>query len=278
MLTVNELRPTGATRGLARLHLDGQRLDVLEQAAPYRLLRPSGADVGVRFAVLANISGGLVGNDYLEASVEASGDAALMLTGQSAEKAYDCPAAPARLMNSYAARDTAWLEILPKELIMFEGAKVERSFDLSVRDEAQMLCGDITILGRTHHGETITAGCLRDTWQLTIDDTLTYVDRQALDFSADAEALKSSANLGPHNTFATILYAGGQVQRFVETVRALTPASGVLLATSGFERHAVARLLSPSAPRLLETYGQLWAHVRTQLGGLPQRLPTLWSL
>ena len=131
-----------------------------------------------------------------------------MVVIQTAEDAYDYLLADGvQGVPSTKASGTSWLEILPRELILFDGTDISHQFDCLTEDEAQILVGDLCILGRARMGESVRHGCIRDFWSLQYGDDILYLDRQSFDLSS-SEVREGVAALASQTCFGGLLCAG----------------------------------------------------------------------
>src|SRR5215207_4552810 len=95
-------------------------------------------------AIIINTSGGLAGGDRLEIDVQAASD--LCLTTQAAEKIYRSLSDNTRLSTRLSGRDEARLLWLPQETILFDGARLERSLEVDLQENAGLLAVESVVL------------------------------------------------------------------------------------------------------------------------------------
>jgi len=124
-------RRRGDTTGLADLY----------QQAPLRVLFPRPARGDLPAAMLTNTAGGLVGGDELTIRVRAGAGSAAMACAQAAEKVYRSTGADSRVEVALTAEAGAWLEWLPQETILFDGARLRRRTVIDLAPEARLLAG-----------------------------------------------------------------------------------------------------------------------------------------
>ncbi|HSO43134.1 MAG TPA: urease accessory protein UreD, partial [Rhodospirillales bacterium] len=159
-----------SVHGIARLSFvrDGQasRLDRLDQRAPLRVLFPRPHDPGTPLAVLVTTSGGLVGGDVLDVAVVTAQGASALVTTQAAEKVYRSEGATCEISVALDAGPGSWLEWLPNETIVFDGARRRRRTVVSLAEDARLLAGEIVVLGRRARGERFTVGLIHDAWEI----------------------------------------------------------------------------------------------------------------
>lgn len=274
----------GRVHGIARLSFvrsgDASRLDVLDQRAPLRVLFPEPHDPGVPLAVLVTTSGGLVGGDLLDVAITAGAGAAALVTTQAAEKVYRSEGAACEISVGLEAGPRAWLEWLPNETIVFDGARLRRRTTVSLAADARLLAGEIVVLGRLAHGERFTSGTIHDAWEIRRDGRLVWTDAFRL---ADdlARAQASPAGLGGAAALATIVFAGEPAQRLAGPLAALAERlanEDLRIGTTRIGAILLARLLGHDPRALRGAFAGLWAYLRAEAGSLSPRLPRLWSI
>src|SRR4051794_13874462 len=100
------------------------RLTHLHQQHPLRVLFPHPAAGDTPVAVLVTTSGGLVAGDRLKIELAVDQGAAVHVTASAAEKIYRSTGATTRVDQTMLVADGGWLEYLPPETILFEGARL----------------------------------------------------------------------------------------------------------------------------------------------------------
>jgi urease accessory protein len=256
------------------------RLARLYQRAPLRVLFPTDGERGVTTAVLVNTSGGLVGGDRLEAGVTADDGAAVLVTSQAAEKVYRSVGPCCRVDVALTAASGSWLEWLPHETILFEGARLDRTTRIDHAPGAQVLAGEMLVFGRRARLEMLTRGRFRDAWEVRREGRLVWAD--ALAATGDlAAVLATPACLAGAAAVATALYLGDSMKRAVDLARDLTAAivaSDMATGVTCVAGVLVCRWLGRDARALRDAFGAFWAAFRHRLGGLPSALPRVWVM
>src|SRR5687767_5123361 len=85
-------------------------------------------------AIIINTSGGLAGGERLEIDVTAASDHCL--TTQAAEKVYRSLSNETHVSTRLSGQGEARLLWLPQETILFDGARLERSLDVALQENA----------------------------------------------------------------------------------------------------------------------------------------------
>jgi urease accessory protein len=135
---------TARTHGLLRLSFGRAggagrtTLTACEQRPPLQVVRSFPSGESATLAHLHNLSGGVLGGDLLEVSVEVSDGARAQLTSTGATRLYRCrPDAPDALQRqSFRVGRGALLEHLPDELIPFAGSRYRQETVIELSDDA----------------------------------------------------------------------------------------------------------------------------------------------
>jgi urease accessory protein len=265
---VLEVRASGGVTRLADLH----------QRDPLcvRLPQPGRGDIFE--ASLITTSGGIVGGDKLDVAIIAGESARLRVYPQAAEKVYRSLGADSGIAVSLKAAAGAWLEWLPQETILFDGARLRRDTLIELAPGARVLAGEFLVFGRRASGESLSHGLIHDGWRVRRDGRLIWAD--ALHAEGDLAApLASIACLGGVTAYASLIYAADDAPAKLAALRALLPAEvpqarAALTAVNGL---VVGRFLG-EARAVRDSYGAFWAAARAELAGLPAALPRLWHV
>ena len=214
-------------------------------------------------ALIINTSGGLAGGDCLEINVQAAND--LCLTTQAAEKVYRSLSNETRISTRLSGQGEAQLLWLPQETILFDGARLERSLDVDLQENAGLLAVESVVLGRKAMGERLSDFSFHDRWRIRRDGRLIYAD----DLRFDPARVLGAAALNGAGAFATLVFVGMAAERFVEPLREIiTDRGGV----SAWDGKLVARLTGVDGFDLRKTL----IPALTLLAA-PKELPKVWT-
>ena len=204
-------------------HRGTTRLARLFQKAPLRVLMPRPAPGEPPCAVLLNTSGGIVGGDALKVEVHLEAGAAAVVTTQAAEKAYRSAGADATLDVALELGDAAWLEWLPQETILFDGARLRRRLRIDATAQARLLAIDMLVFGRRARGERFQNGFLYDCWEVRIGRRLAWAD--ALRLAPEPGALLDAPfGFAGAGSFATCIFVAPDAVDRVRLARDLASA------------------------------------------------------
>jgi urease accessory protein len=258
------------------------RLTHLHQRNPLRVLFPAAEAGDIDLAVLLTTSGGLVAGDQLAISAHLEDGAAAHVTAAAAEKVYRSTGATTIVTQHLTIGEGAWLEYLPPETILFDGARLRRNTRMELAPGAGFLGGGILIFGRQARGERLTRGLVNERWEVWRDGALAWGD--ALHIDGDiAATIANPACFAGAAACATLILAppAGEPGAFLQAARNVQPrdaAAGLQAGATVVGGLLVARWLAQDALPLRRAYADLACHLRHAAMGLPPRLPRLWHV
>ena len=164
----------------ARFSFIGPRtaLADLRESGGYRLKFPRGERCE---AVIVNTGGGVAGGDDLAFDFTCDDGASATITSQAAEKLYRSDGMPVTMRVQLNVGAKATLDWLPQETILFDGARLQRAFNIDLAANAQVLIFEAVTFGRLAMGEAITHGAFHDSWRLRRGGELIFADEMRLD-------------------------------------------------------------------------------------------------
>ena len=227
-------------------------------------------------AVVVNTSGGIVAGDHLDHRFTVGPGTEALITTQAAEKIYRSTGADSRLTVEIEVGDNAWLEWLPQDTIIFDGARLRRHTTLNVASTARVVTGEVLVFGRVARGENLTHGLVHDDWQVRLDGRLVWADRLHL-AGALAATLASPTGFRGSKATATSIYIGPDAERWLEVARDLIHADGLWSGVTCIGSVLISRWLGVDAAAVRLSYAQFLTAFRSRVGNLPPRLPTIWN-
>jgi urease accessory protein len=253
----------------------------LYQRSPLRVLFPAPETDDLVLAALVTTSGGLVAGDRIAIELRAEAGAAAHVTTAAAEKIYRSTGATTEIVQSFSLAGGAWLEYLPQETILFDGARLRRHTAVTLAAGARFLGGGITVFGRRAGGERFTRGLMHDRLEVCCGDVLIWGDALHLDGDV-ADAMGNPACFDDAAACATMILASPDAEglgKFIEGARDVqrrSASAGLRAEVSLVNGVLVARWLGEDAAALRRAYADLACHLRAAASGLPARLPRLW--
>ena len=217
-------------------------------------------------AVILNTAGGIAGGDHFRIEVTVGADASLTVTGAAAEKVYRSLGSDADIAIKLAVNAGARLTWLPQETILFDRARLRRSIEIELAEDASLLLAEAIVFGRSAMGEVVEQGLLFDRWRVRRGGRLIFADTVHLE-GAIADKLAAPAVAAGGVAVGTVLFVPGDEVR-IARVRALPDLAGEL-GVSTWNGLAVARLCAGDGAALRRDL----VAVLTALGA---SLPRLW--
>jgi len=256
------------------------RLADLYQRAPLRVLSPHTEPGEPPQAVVVTTSGGLADGDRLHLALRADADSAAQITTQAAEKIYRAHGpGPARFDCEIAVQAGAWLEWLPQETILFDGAQLARRTRAEVAPGGRLLASEHIVFGRVARGESFTAGSLSDRWEVLRDERLTWCDALCVT-PGDASARAADWGFKGGEAYATTIFvaddAAASLSAAREMIAAILP-EGAQAGASVVNGVLLTRWLG-SAVAVRTGLSAFIAAFRSAVGGYRPVAPRVWSI
>jgi urease accessory protein len=257
------------------------RLAHLFHSDPLRVVFPNRMRGDVAGGALVTTSGGLVGGDRIDIAVTVRPGARAQLFGQAAEKIYRSNGANTEIGVNLTVGADGWLEWLPQETILFDGARLRRLTAAEVAPGGRLLAGEMLVFGRTAMGEAMTRGFVRDAWEVRRDGRLCWADTLQLDEML-ADDLAATAGFGGARAFASLVYVGDDAGDRLAAARGLLDTMvetlGLRVGASLLGDVLSVRWLGAESLPLRNAFGAFWAAFRHAAAGLPPALPRLWHI
>jgi len=259
-------RARGAVRFDVHARDGVTRRGVLHESGSLRVRFPSPEDNGLS-GVFVNTAGGVAGGDRFDIEITAADAARLTLTTAAAEKVYRAPGQAAELNIALTVAAGAHLGWLPQETILFDRARVHRSFDIALDDAASLLLCEIVVFGRTAMGERMEQGEFVDRWRLRRGGKLVFAETVRLDGNIGAKLGRSAVAKGGAAIGTALIVPGDEA--LVEKIREASESFSGEVGISAWNGFAMARFCAQDAARLR-------ADMMAVLARTGAALPRLW--
>ncbi len=237
-------------RGGVRLTIGGTPAGsaplAIAEGGGYRVRFPRGEGCE---GVLINTGGGLAGGDRMTVDARVSDGAAAALTTQAAEKVYRSEDADTEIAIRLRLDQGSRLDWLPQEQILFDGARLARSLDVTMARDASLFLAESVVFGRIAMGETVQDGLFRDRWRIRRDGRLVFAEEVRL-AAPIAAGLAGKAAADGARALATLLYVAPDAEKRLEGARAILEEARSESGASAFDGMLIARFLSPD-PKVL---------------------------
>lgn len=260
--------------GAMALRVGRNGIEHLYQRAPCRMLFPRAERGEPLQAVAITTSGGVTAGDRLDTTVTVRAGAALTVSTQAAEKIYRAldGEPDVRVSTRLVVEDGAWCEWLGQEAILFDRARVRRTLDIDLAGSARLLAVESLVFGRIAMGETVASGRVHDRWTIRRDGRLLWVD--ALHLDGDLEAARDQPfGFGGATALATIVYAGADARRHLDTVRPLTGGDG---GATCLDDLLIVRLIGRNPETMRAAVVRIASALRSNAGDYSPTLPAIW--
>jgi len=219
-------------------------------------------------AVIINTAGGIAGGDRFALDIAAGQGAHLVVTTAAAEKIYRT-LGPASLIDvKLDVGPDASLAWLPQETILFDRARLSRSIEVDLAENAQLFLAEAIVFGRSGMGEAVQEGALFDRWRVRRGGKLIYAEGVRLD-GPIAQRLAATAVANGGIAIATVLVVPANDET-VHTVRALQHQFIGEVGASTWNGLAAIRLCAADGAALRHDL----VHVMTAARG---ELPRIWT-
>lgn len=254
--------------------------------APLKVQRPfypEGKEIC--HSVILHTAGGVVGGDSLSMNFELEPDAKTLITTATAGKIYRSSGLEATQNINIKIAKCAYLEWLPQENIVFNGAIYRQNLRVELEPEASFLLWEITRFGRTARGERFVSGEWRSHVEIWQQGIPLWIDRQLL---KGEEMLTSPHGLGGYPVVASLAWVGQPVTaEIVEKTRLLwqnTPfsdegKSGQIQHSAGVTRLTnglLCRYRGSSTAEARSLFIAVWQLLRLELRDRAICLPRVW--
>ncbi|NET37843.1 MAG: urease accessory protein UreD [Cyanothece sp. SIO1E1] len=265
---------------LSFAHEHGRTKSIHTQAqAPLKVQRshyPEGP--AICYTTIVHTAGGMVGGDRLAQSIHLQPHSQVLITTPAAGKVYRSTGATSVQSTQIRIEADGWLEWLPQETIIFNGAQYHQQLHIDLAPNAQVLLWDITRLGRSARGEQFLQGYWRSDLDIWQGETPLLIDHQAL--SGSAEVVSSAHGLNNYPVVGTLTLAGhGLTDSDLTALRermATTAIPGQQLGLTRTLKGFACRYRGPSSQAARQCFTTLWQYLRQCRYGKIPSIPRLW--
>ncbi|NEQ21537.1 MAG: urease accessory protein UreD [Microcoleus sp. SIO2G3] len=247
--------------------------------SPLKVQRPFYPEgEAVCHSVVLHTAGGMVGGDRLSQTIHLKPNAQALITTAAASKVYRSNGQDARQTIKLQIEAGAYLEWLPQETIVFNGAIYQQDLRVELAPQASWLGWEITRLGRSARGETFLQGEWRSYTEVWQQGHPLWIDRQWL--PAGEDIINSPHGLAGQPIVATLCWVGQPVSReILDTARILWNSkerqgeAGVTQLISGL----VCRYRGASTLEVRNWFTDIWQLLRLSSIGRCVTKPRVWQ-
>jgi urease accessory protein len=215
--------------------------------------------------VFLNTSGGLTGGDRLAYGLTLGNGVRAVATTQTAERAYLATEGEAQVSVRHRVGAGGWLDWLPQETILFQGAAMSRTTRVELGAGAGCLLLEAVVLGRAAMGEVVRAVQFTDRREVWQGGRPRLVEPLRVDDAALGSGLAGFAGA---RAFASIAMVVQGAEDAVGPVRAVLGDG----AASGFDGKLMVRMMAADGWPLRQQIVAVLAVLRKAA------LPRVWQM
>jgi urease accessory protein len=275
--------PGRAWHGQATLTFERRGERTVPQAqtqAPLKVQRPFYPEgPSLCQSVLLHTAGGMVGGDRLSYDLHLKANSHALVTTAAAAKIYRDHPQPAQVNGTIRIESGAWLEWLPQEAIVFEGAQYHQNWRVDLAAQAHWLGWDVLRLGRTARGERFCQGEVRSRFEVWHDGQLIWVDPQRL---VGSETLWHSPHgLNGCPVIGTLVWVGAvPTDEVIKAARATweqQPHPQGEAGVTALQRGVLCRYRGASTSAARRWFMAVWQLLRPHYGNTAATIPRVWQ-
>ncbi len=243
-----------------------------------KTLHPEGE--AVCHGVIIHPPGGVAGGDALTLNVDVAPNAHALLTTPGAGKWYKANGRQASQHLQFNVQNNACLEWLPQESILFDGAQVKFSAEISLTEDASYAAWEILCFGRQAQQERWQTGSLHQNLTIRRDDMLIWNERNSL--KPEHRLINSIVGLHGNAVSASFVVAAGAIPASVlAACREIQPKLALDLEAkygiTALPEVFAARYIGQSAQCARQYFEALWQILRPWYAGREMIRPRIWS-
>jgi urease accessory protein len=250
-----------------------------QNQAPLKVQRPFYPEgPTICHSIILHTAGGIVGGDHLSSDFHLQSNAHALITTAAAGKIYRSNGTTARQNIQIHLEADAYLEWLPQESIIFNGAIYRQHLKVELAPKATWLGWEITRFGRSARGEQFLQGNWRSHTEIWQQGQPLWIDRQQL--TGGEEMFNSPHGLAGQPVVGTLAWVGQPATpEIVEKARFLWQTAehqgeaGVSRLTAGL----LCRYRGQSTSEVRNWFTDVWQLLRPSFLGRTSRLPRVWQ-
>jgi len=241
-----------------------------EHKGPLTVQRPFYPEGNVCHVYILHPPGGVVGGDKLNISVKAEANSHALLTTPAAGKYYRSEDLWANQSVEIEVANDAVVEWLPQETIVYEGAHLKNSMNVTLAENSSFIGWELFTLGRPACDERFDFGAVDLNWRIACNNKPLLIERLRL----NSEAFAARWGLQGFAACGT-LFAKSARRETLSAVQELigdAPNRGVTL----IDDILVCRGLDGRSDLLRAFFEQVYSLVRPQIANKKVCFPRIW--
>ncbi|AFY74673.1 urease accessory protein UreH [Synechococcus sp. PCC 7502] len=232
---------------------------------------------------ILHTAGGIVGGDRLDVMINLGEKSQSLITTATASKIYGAKTDPNIKQKSINAQQTihshlqsdSYLEWLPQETIVFDGAIYHQKHHIELEQNALWLGWEIVRFGRSARGERFLSGSWRSHTEVWRAGIPLWIDRQWLQ---GGEAMINSLHgLDRCSVVGTLALVGKTVnQDLLQNIHILSSSYSGQLAVTGLVEGLICRYRGHSTSEVRTWFIAVWELLRLFYIHRPTCIPRIW--
>lgn len=242
---------------------------------PLVIQKPFYPEGKVCHVYLLHPPGGVVGGDQLKLDIDVEQSAHALITTPAAGKFYRSDGRVASLKQVLKVAESATLEWLPQETILFSGCEVNMQTIVQLEESSSFVGWEILCLGRPASGELYDVGNARQSFEIWRNNKPLVLDRARL--AGGDEVLTAQWGMQNYTVSGTMMAVNvdkNLLGRIRENAAEIN--NGIFSATL-IEDVLVCRALSNQAEHIRHAFIHVWKELRKDLTGREACEPRIWS-
>lgn len=251
---------------------------------PLRVLKPlypEGDDIC--HAVLVHPPGGIVAGDSLAVELRVESGAHALATTPGAQKWYRSTGAEASATVRLQVADSANLEWIPQETMVFDGARAKQALEITLAPKARFFGWEILCLGRTTRGERFATGEFGQSIRLVRAHGGAPLWRESMCLLGNDPLLSSTLGFRGMPVTATAWIAfpdcvlGVATEEVLAAVRAELGDATFAAASSPETGLVVIKVMGDAPESVRNLLRGVWKRIRLRVFAREAILPRIWS-
>lgn len=220
--------------------------------------------------------GGVVHGDQLKISLNIEPDAHALVTTPAAGKFYRSDGEFASLSQTLQVEDSALLEWLPQETLLFNDSKVHLKTHVTLAAEARFIGWEMLCLGRKASAEPYRSGACRQHFEVWRDNKPVFIERCHIE--GQSPLLKEKWGLNHWPLTATFIATNCNTQQLNAVQDLLTTLSvkGHMSVTLKQDL-LICRFLGEQAEQARACFIDIWKLIRPAIMAQAVHIPRIWN-
>ena len=228
-------------------------------------------------AIVLHPPGGIAAGDHLCVDVTARADAHALITAPGATKWYRSGGSDAASSACLVVGPHGALEWLPREAIVFDGARLQARLAIDVAAQGCAIGWEIWCLGRIASGERWRQGRIALETKLRVAGRLRWEERGVL--TSDSALLGDAAGYAGYPVHGTLWAAGPEASRaLLDACRGVKLEGDGRGAVTQLPQLLLARYLGKSTEAAFQWFATIWALLRPEYLGCEAVRPRIWNV